>query len=609
MPHPTEQPLSLIETQFPVARLSAEAYKERMSVAGQTLTGLGKWWGRKPLVLVRAVILGLLLPATDDPRADGETLLRLLTMDDEGLWRRKDKAIPRAALLRELRRMPPSVQRRYLDPAAPPEQPALRRLAAEESQALQRAVFERLPYSEQLRYCCRPEQVAGPSPEAWAAINRHLGTRATDLPGLVQELGERRCGRRPRVGDAFCGGGSVPFEAARLGCDAYGSDLNPVAALLTWAALHIVGGGKEAAREVEEAQEKVFRALDAQMRDWGIEHNERGWRADAYLYCAEAVCPEPDCGWRVPLAPAWVIATKTNVVAELVPDEAARRFEIVIREGASREGMRRARAAGTVGASRLACPHCGRSTPIASLRRDLRPWEAADLVPRPDDVFQERLYCIRWVETYYERYRGGEVVETLTAQQARALPDFGALRAARVLRRRTRRHYLAPTRADLEREERVLDLLQERLADWQKRGYLPSRRIEPGDETSRLHRERGWTHWHHLFTPRQLLTCGTLARAAQEGRCARELLPLIGRMANVNSKLSRWLPQQGGGIGGNTEVYYNQALNPLYDWAGRTVSTLATARVRFDAEQTSAGSREATVSDARSVARTRDFWI
>jgi putative DNA methylase len=26
-------------------------------------------------------------------------------------------------------------------------------------------------------------------------------------------------------------------------------------------------------------------------------------------------------------------------------------------------------------------------------------WENDDLVPCPDDVFQERLYCIRWVET------------------------------------------------------------------------------------------------------------------------------------------------------------------------------------------------------------------
>ena len=91
-------------------------------------------------------------------------------------------------------------------------------------------------YDEKLECCDRPEQIDGPSERAWTDINAHLGTHAASLPDLVRELGERRFGHVPRVGDAFCGGGSVPFEAARIGCDAYGSDLNPVAALLTWAA-------------------------------------------------------------------------------------------------------------------------------------------------------------------------------------------------------------------------------------------------------------------------------------------------------------------------------------------------------------------------------------
>jgi putative DNA methylase len=63
---------SFIEVQFPVSKVSKESYKERMSNYSQTLTGLGKWWGRKPLVLVRATILGLLLPATDQPEKDRE---------------------------------------------------------------------------------------------------------------------------------------------------------------------------------------------------------------------------------------------------------------------------------------------------------------------------------------------------------------------------------------------------------------------------------------------------------------------------------------------------------------------------------------------------------
>jgi putative DNA methylase len=56
-----------IELQFPVGRVSAEAYKERTAVQGQLLTTLGTYWkGRKPLILVRAVVLGTLLPASLD---------------------------------------------------------------------------------------------------------------------------------------------------------------------------------------------------------------------------------------------------------------------------------------------------------------------------------------------------------------------------------------------------------------------------------------------------------------------------------------------------------------------------------------------------------------
>ena len=507
---------TFIETQFPVAKLSAEAYKERKAVAGQTLTGLGKWWGRKPLVLVRAIILGLLLPATDDPRKDMEIFLKLLTMDDAGLWQRKDKAIPQAVLVEVLQRQPPSVQQRYL------EGDTLRRLARDEREALQRLVFEQLPYSEKLAYCRRPEQVEGPSPEAWAEINAHLDTHAASLPELVQELGQRRFGHRPRVGDAFCGGGSVPFEAARLGCDAYGSDLNPVAALLTWAALNIVGGGEDAARQVQAAQEEVFRAVDAQITAWGIEHNEAGWRADAYLYCTEAACPE--CGWKVPLAPAWVIAEKTNVVAELMPDVANRRFTIEIHEGVAAARMKQAKAGGTVRDSRLCCPHCNVSTPIEVVRRNLRLWENDDLVPRPDDVFQERLYCIRWVETYHDEQG----------------------------RERIHRHYRASMSEDLAREARVLELLQERFHEWQAQGYIPSRAIEPGDETTRLQRERGWTYWHHLFTPRQLLLDSLFAQYFLENSGIYQVvgLLLLGRLTDWNSRLSVWLPSNGGGIGG-----------------------------------------------------------
>ena len=83
---------TFIETQFPIARLSAESYKERKAGASQTLTGLGKWWGRKPLILVRASILGMLMPASSDAKKDREIFLKILTMDDEGVWQRVKEA-------------------------------------------------------------------------------------------------------------------------------------------------------------------------------------------------------------------------------------------------------------------------------------------------------------------------------------------------------------------------------------------------------------------------------------------------------------------------------------------------------------------------------------
>ena len=46
-------------------------------------------------------------------------------------------------------------------------------------------------------------------------------------------------GNPPPVLDPFCGGGSIPLEAQRLGLEAHGSDLNPVAVLITKAMIEI----------------------------------------------------------------------------------------------------------------------------------------------------------------------------------------------------------------------------------------------------------------------------------------------------------------------------------------------------------------------------------
>ena len=175
-----------------------------------------------------------------------------------------------------------------------------------------RAEFDAMPYAERITHCDRPENVTGPNEAAWRDINAHLGTTASNLQELVDQLGQREFGHTPRVGDSFCGCGSIPFEASRIGCEAFGSDLNPVAGLLTRASLNILGGGKAVQDEVRQAQAQVFAAADQQISEWGIEHNDRGERAEAYLYCVE-VKPE-GCDYYIPLAPSWVISEKYRIV-------------------------------------------------------------------------------------------------------------------------------------------------------------------------------------------------------------------------------------------------------------------------------------------------------
>ena len=731
---PPDLPLAstpcFIETQFPVSRLSKESYKERKANNSQTLTGIGKWWGRKPLIMVRAVILGLLMPASDDPRRDRDVFLALLTMDEEGLWRRKRRNIP----LKEVYRRLSALERtNWFAAGTDSGRPRLKRgTGSEEKKRLQRIVFSRLSYDEKLKWCDRPEHVGGPSQEAWKAINKHLGTRAANLPELVQELGERRFGHVPRVGDAFCGGGSVPFEAARLGCEAYGSDLNPVAALLTWGALNIVGGGEEVAEAVRRAQAEVFDAIDRQVTEWRIEHNDAGWRADAFLYCTETICPE--CGWSVPLAPTWVIGEKTRTVALLnaIPDE--RRFSIDIRSGVNSEALAAAHETGTVKQSRLNCPNldCGESTPMAAIRGErrsddgrelgLRLWRGEDLVPHADDVFQERLYCVRWrlpaldallwadqraraVELCADVDRGlsafsqdgstsidtirGDLSDAdckpvLPSSQTKFVPDWVDLDRGIVvltqwlgidergeLQELRKRDWLAENRAleqaqreldamrdatcprnvvesaarqfrelrksvttrnarikvlanslprtlyrpvdetDTRREEHTHWLLQERFGEWQAMGFIPSRKISPGAKTDEPIRTRGWTHWHHLFTPRQLLVHGLIAEKLATSKISVEskvaCLLGLGRVADWNSKLSRWWTDKGHEK--VIQTFSNQALNTLVTFGGRGVLALSDSWFLTLHSAQVIGRSSAGAMDVRSAEEHTDIWI
>jgi len=64
-------------------------------------------------------------------------------------------------------------------------------------------------------------------------------TNADALKAARAEILASCDGAPPAVLDPFCGGGSIPLEAQRLGLEAHGSDLNPVAVLITKALIEL----------------------------------------------------------------------------------------------------------------------------------------------------------------------------------------------------------------------------------------------------------------------------------------------------------------------------------------------------------------------------------
>lgn len=440
-----------------------------------------------------------------------------------------------------------------------------------------------LPYRERVAAARRPEEVAEAVHEhIWEEVNEHLGTSARSFPELVEQLGVLRFGRRPSVADTFCGSGQIPFEAARLGCDVYASDLNPVACMLTWGAFHIVGGSAENRESLVQDQERLIHNVQEEIDRLRIERDGNGWRAKVFLYCVEARCPQS--GWMVPLAPSFLISRDKRVVAELIPDPINKRYDIQIHYGASEKALRSA-AKGTVRsdergqASYMVHVVEGREyrTKISTLRGDyriddqtagnrLRMWERVDFKPRPEDIFQERLYCIQWMRPK-ETGSGWEY------------------------------EFRAVTPKDLERERIVEEYVASHLAEWQEKGLVPDMRIEPGGETERLYRERGWTHWHHLFNPRQLLAFATMYKHSSASPA---LSVAVSGALDRSSRLCAWGTSKGRDAPVN--VFSNQALNTLWNYGSYSTSELLRLTAKATGREWSAISGTGRIACENAVA-------
>ncbi|MEE2003047.1 DUF1156 domain-containing protein [Alkalimonas sp. MEB108] len=613
IPYALKDAPTLIEAAYPAQKISFEAQTERKAVGAQTLTGLGSYWkGRKPLILVRSIILGCLLPQTEDTEKDLEIFEMLMGFDIESLAKR-------ALIQNEIK--PADIAARVNLPNPwdyfshnvketdenfneidtlkfPINSDGLglklrwrRDIKETEKIEVFRMFLETIDgYEAKAKLCKRPEEVEQDwlYQHIWPQVNDHLkrfGIKARSIQEIIEQLGLLRYGRRPKIGDTFSGGGSIPFEAARLGCDAIASDLNPVACTLTWGAFNIVGGGTDAFQELSKEQERISLIMEERISKLGLESDAHGNKAKAYLYCLETKCPET--GWMVPLSPSWVISTKRNVAAVLTPNYQEKRFNIEVKSGLTNHQIEYAKK-GTVQDGCMVYELDGKvyRTPIKTIRgehkdnegntkNNLRHWNKTDVAPLKEDVFQERLYAIQWFDKD-------------SLDESRPSSFFASV-----------------TQADLDREKIAFDYVQRNIEHWQSSGLMPDMEIEMGIETEGPIRTNGWCYWHHLMMPRAIIEAVWLKEIAGNSRW----LPFwLFRFVDNNTKSCRWKVSQSGGDGGALSTYDDQALNTFFNWANRSFN-VTPWRIKPARISLNTGSSKIICKSAPEVSETADCFI
>lgn len=330
----------IIEDYLPIKAISAEASREK-SVRKGHISTLHLWWARRPLVACRAAIYGALVP---------EARFRPTSGPDERL-----DSLARANASTFVERLC--------------KYPGDARVIAEAQQHILEAHAERL------------------SRESKSAL-------------AVEDILQGRA-PRPKVLDMFAGGGAIPLEAMRLGCEAYALDLNPVAYIIelctlvypkqygsadkakkgsandgTWAGLAEEVGCwgrwvlQKAKAEVGDLYPLIpdprFKgdrpASQSLFLDSGGEESvPPGYLAPvAYLWTRTVRCKNPSCGAAVPLVrQTWLCKMKNRYVAlKMVAPSKGKRVRFEVAEATSEGQLHFDPAAFSKGGN-ATCPFCG----------------------------------------------------------------------------------------------------------------------------------------------------------------------------------------------------------------------------------------------------------
>ena len=428
MSHEQRYPRRLIEVDLPIKEISAHARREK-SIRHGHISTLHIWWARRPLAACRAVLCAALWPDPADPLCPE--------------YFRKEAA---------------EAMRAWRD----------RRGGKARDWAKPLDVREAL-----LAFIAEFANWDNSTDKSFLKTARGLTQAAHESLGGVP-------GTRPLVVDPFAGGGAIPLEALRIGADAFASDLNPVAVLLNKVVLeYIPKHGARLAEEVRRWGAWVKEQAEAELGRF-YPKDPDGAVPIAYLWARTIHCEGPGCGAEMPLLRSFWLSKKRgrSVGMRLVPnnDRSGVAVEIVQNPKAGEVYQ------GTVRRGSATCPCCGYTTPVASVRTQLK--------ARRGGAADAKLLC---------------VVTTRPGQQGR--------------------FYRLPVKKDPEAVRAAGEELARREAEHNDTlSLLPSEQTTGYETFVNRGPIYGMVTWADYFTPRQALALVTLVRLVCEAseRCRKE---------------------------------------------------------------------------------------
>lgn len=143
------------------------------------------------------------------------------------------------------------------------------------------------------------------------------------------------------------------------------------------------------------------------------------------------------------------------------------------------------------------------------------------------------------------------------------------------------------------------------LAAWQHAGFISDMKIETGKENEGPIRTMGWTHWHHLHNPRQLLQIALILRAFARLDLGGAGTIAIAKIADRLARNNRWDPS-----GEKAQSCFdNQALTTGFNYACRGwIYTKGLLEQKFPA-MVLRGGKDIECISATDVQHACDYWI